>query len=93
MKLPARLWREVLDELLAYDDAGKLSRITAPTLLMWGIMTSFFQEKIRTVSSLRSKAPSSGSIKKLDTARTGNARNALQPTFRRFYSRVDRTPT
>jgi pimeloyl-ACP methyl ester carboxylesterase len=42
VKLPARLWREVLDELLAYDDAGKLSRIRAPTLLMWGEHDALF---------------------------------------------------
>jgi pimeloyl-ACP methyl ester carboxylesterase len=36
MKLPARLWREVLDGVLAYDDAKQLTRITVPTLLLWG---------------------------------------------------------
>jgi non-heme chloroperoxidase len=28
-KLPARLWREVLDGVLAFDDAADLDRITA----------------------------------------------------------------
>jgi non-heme chloroperoxidase len=35
-KLPARLWREVLDGVLAFDDAADLDRITAPTLAIWG---------------------------------------------------------
>jgi pimeloyl-ACP methyl ester carboxylesterase len=36
MKVPARVWKEVFDGLLAYDDLGELTRITAPTLLVWG---------------------------------------------------------
>ena len=39
LKLPARLWREVLDGLLAFDDAADLRRISAPTLIMWGERT------------------------------------------------------
>lgn len=35
-KLPARLWREVADGLLAFDDAADLGRIEAPTLIVWG---------------------------------------------------------
>lgn len=42
VKLPARLWREILDGLLAYDDAGNLAGITAPTLLMWGEHDALF---------------------------------------------------
>jgi hypothetical protein len=30
LKLPARLWREVFDGLLAFDDAEQLGRIAAP---------------------------------------------------------------
>jgi non-heme chloroperoxidase len=36
LKLPARLWREVLDRLVAYDDWQQLPLISAPTLLIWG---------------------------------------------------------
>jgi non-heme chloroperoxidase len=35
-KLPARVWRDALDGLVAFDDTGELGRITAPTLLIWG---------------------------------------------------------
>lgn len=36
LKVPARVWREMFTELLHYDDTNKLTRITAPTLLIWG---------------------------------------------------------
>jgi pimeloyl-ACP methyl ester carboxylesterase len=42
MKLPGPLWREVLDQLLAYDDATQLGRIAAPTLIMWGDRDALF---------------------------------------------------
>ena len=42
LKLPARLWRELIDRLLEYDDAGQLSRIAAPTLLLWGDQDALF---------------------------------------------------
>jgi non-heme chloroperoxidase len=35
-KLPARVWRDALDGLVAFDDTSDLGRITAPTLLIWG---------------------------------------------------------
>ena len=42
LKLPARLWRDVLEGLLAYEDAQQLAGITAPTLLMWGDRDALF---------------------------------------------------
>jgi pimeloyl-ACP methyl ester carboxylesterase len=45
LKLPARLWRETFDGLLAYDDAKELSRIAAPTLLIWGEHDALFSRE------------------------------------------------
>jgi pimeloyl-ACP methyl ester carboxylesterase len=42
MKLPARLWRELIDRLLEYDDAQQLSGIVPPTLLIWGDHDALF---------------------------------------------------
>jgi pimeloyl-ACP methyl ester carboxylesterase len=42
LKLPARLWRAVLDGLMAFDDTADLARIAAPTLIMWGEQDALF---------------------------------------------------
>jgi len=42
LKLPARLWRDAWDGLLAYDDAAKLRAIAAPTLLLRGDHDALF---------------------------------------------------
>jgi len=36
MKVPARVWHEMFDALLQYDDTADLPRISAPSLLVWG---------------------------------------------------------
>lgn len=36
LKVPARVWKEMFDALLSYDDMAEIGRITAPTLLIWG---------------------------------------------------------
>jgi non-heme chloroperoxidase len=53
-KLPARLWREVLDGVLAFDDAADLDRITAPTLVIWGEHDARFprEEQERLVAAI-----------------------------------------
>jgi pimeloyl-ACP methyl ester carboxylesterase len=55
-KLPARLWREVLDGVIVLDDAADLGRITAPTLLLWGEHDALFprEEQDRLVATIRS---------------------------------------
>jgi pimeloyl-ACP methyl ester carboxylesterase len=45
LKLPARLWRELFEGLLAYDDAAQLGRIAAPTLLIWGDRDALFPRR------------------------------------------------
>jgi pimeloyl-ACP methyl ester carboxylesterase len=45
LKLPARLWRDVFDRLLAFDDRDELHKITAPTLLLWGDRDAIFPRK------------------------------------------------
>jgi pimeloyl-ACP methyl ester carboxylesterase len=42
LKLPARLWREMIDRLVEYGDANQLPKITAPTLLLWGEKDALF---------------------------------------------------
>jgi non-heme chloroperoxidase len=42
VKLPARLWRAVFDGILAFDDAGRLGGIAAPTLILWGERDALF---------------------------------------------------
>lgn len=44
LKLPARLWREVLAGLLEYDDSGQPGRIRVPTLLIWGDRDALFSK-------------------------------------------------
>ena len=42
LKLPPRLWRLTIDQMLAYDDTRQLARIQAPTLLLWGDRDALF---------------------------------------------------
>ena len=42
LKAPARVWRSALEGLLAFDDAGRLEQIAAPTLLLWGDRDALF---------------------------------------------------
>ena len=55
LKLPARLWREILDRLIDYEDADQLPRISAPALLLWGEHDALFprQDQDFLVNSIR----------------------------------------
>lgn len=55
LKLPAHLWREVLDGVLAYDDVDQIHRITTPTLLIWGEHDALFarDDQDRLVAGIR----------------------------------------
>ena len=57
-KLPARMWREVLGGLLAPEALHDVSRITAPTLIVWGAQDAFFprsqqEELVRAIDGAR----------------------------------------
>ncbi|MGE0224333.1 MAG: alpha/beta fold hydrolase, partial [Acetobacteraceae bacterium] len=41
LKVPARIWREALEDMLAHDQSASLGRITAPTLIVWGDQDGF----------------------------------------------------
>jgi non-heme chloroperoxidase len=43
--VPARIWRRTFDGLLAYDDTAELTRIAAPTLLIWGAHDGLFDRE------------------------------------------------
>ncbi len=36
LKVPARVWHEMFEGLIAYDDTHELGEVGAPTLLIWG---------------------------------------------------------
>ena len=42
LKLPARLWREVLAGVIRYEDMKELGGIKVPTLLLWGDRDALF---------------------------------------------------
>jgi pimeloyl-ACP methyl ester carboxylesterase len=42
LRLPARLWRTVMDSIIAFEDTERLAGITAPTLLIWGEYDALF---------------------------------------------------
>lgn len=41
-KAPARVWRDTLTHLVAFDDEAELGQIVAPTLLVWGDQDALF---------------------------------------------------
>jgi pimeloyl-ACP methyl ester carboxylesterase len=55
MKLPARVWREVMAQMLAPEAEVELSKIKSPTLIIWGDKESIFprSEQDSLVAALR----------------------------------------
>jgi pimeloyl-ACP methyl ester carboxylesterase len=56
LKLPSRLWRLLIDSLVAYDDTRELSDIRARTLLLWGDHDALFslEDQDRFIAALPS---------------------------------------
>jgi non-heme chloroperoxidase len=54
LKAPARVWRDGLEGLLAFDDVAELGRLVAPTLLLWGERDGLFsrQEQDRLAAAI-----------------------------------------
>jgi len=54
LKAPARIWRDGLEGLLAFDYAAELGQIAAPTLLLWGERDGLFtrQEQDRLAAAI-----------------------------------------
>jgi pimeloyl-ACP methyl ester carboxylesterase len=42
LKAPARVWCDVMDGILAFDDSAQRGRIAVPTLLLWGEHDALF---------------------------------------------------
>ena len=42
IKLPAQVWKDVLDGLIATDNAARLGEIAVPTLIIWGDQDGIF---------------------------------------------------
>jgi non-heme chloroperoxidase len=55
LKLPARLWRDVFNQLLAYEDVELLARIVSPTFLIWGEKDALFprEDQDRLIGAIR----------------------------------------
>ena len=45
LKLPSRLWPELLGSIIRYDDRTELGGISAPTLLLWGDRDALFSRE------------------------------------------------
>ena len=45
MKLPLRLWPELLGSIIRYDDRTEVGGISAPTLLLWGDRDALFSRE------------------------------------------------
>jgi pimeloyl-ACP methyl ester carboxylesterase len=50
LKVPARVWRAMFEDLLRYDDTPELAQIRAPTLMLWGdadaVVSSEMQDRL-----------------------------------------------
>ncbi|WP_223639989.1 alpha/beta fold hydrolase [Corallococcus sp. EGB] len=80
-KLPARVWQDTLDGLIAEDHSARLGRVRVPTLIIGGDHDGFFS-----VEQQRALARAIPGAKYLLYPETGHAPHAERP--RRFMSDV-----
>ena len=45
LKVPARVWKGILNDLMNYDPSGELNNIRKPTLIVWGEQDIFCQRE------------------------------------------------
>lgn len=91
-KLPARVWRDAADGLVAFDDTAELGRIAAPTLLVWGDREGLVppEEQARLAAAI--PGARSWSTRRPATARTGSAPSGSPPTWMPSCEQADRPP-
>ena len=53
LKVPARVWQAMFAGLLKYDDVAELTRITAPTLLVWGDADGLVSRTMQEILAIR----------------------------------------
>ena len=49
LKVPARVWKAILNELMNYDPSGELNNIRKPTLIVWGDQDLFCGRESQTL--------------------------------------------
>jgi hypothetical protein len=89
-KLPARLWREVLDGVIVLDDAADLGRITAQRCCCGASTTRCSRARSKTAWSRLSGAPGCWCTRRRATVPTGSAPSGSPPTWTRSCGRGNR---
>jgi len=80
-KLPSRLWREVLDGVIAFDDTEDLGRTRPPPCCSGGNTTRCSRAKSRSAWWHRSPTPGCWYTRRRATARTGSAPSGSPMTW------------
>ena len=81
MKVPARVWREMFDALLQYDDTAELPRISAPSLVIWGNADGLRRARCRRSCSGLSPAQHYSNTRALGTRLGGRTPRGSLPTW------------
>ena len=81
LKLPSRLWPELLGSIVKYDDRSELGRISAPTLLLWGDRDAIFSREDQDHLAAVIPHVTCGFTRRSATVPTGNARTTSRATW------------